>query len=76
MRKIKIKALKPGKQDRTAIYALSNTGNVYKLKQPVPVEKHKRLAEMVKKADFEITLKLWTKVKVAEPRVANCWPKR
>lgn len=76
MRKIRVKALKAGKQDRTAIYALSNTGNVYKLKQPVPVERHKHLAEMIKKADFEITLKLWTKVKVAEPRVAKCWASR
>ena len=76
MRKIKVKALKAGKQDQSAVYALSNTGNVYKLKQPVPAEKHKHLAEMIKKADFEITLKLWTKVKVAKPEVASCWAKR
>ena len=63
MRKIKIRNLRTGKHDQTAIYALSNSGNVYKLKQPVPVEKHKHLAEMIKKANFEITLKLWTKVK-------------
>lgn len=63
MRKIKVKALRRGTQDHTAIYALSNSGNVYKLKQPVPVERHKELAGMIKKANFEITLKRWTKVK-------------
>ena len=63
MRKIKICDLRAGKLDQTAIYAMSNSGNVYKLKQPVPVERHRELAEMIKKANLEITLKLWTKVR-------------
>lgn len=60
-----IKAVASAKNGAPSIYCQSKSGNVYKLKQQVPVEQHARLIAKIKSGKV-INIKHWIKVKEGE----------
>lgn len=60
-----IKAVASAKNGAPSIYCQSKSGNVYKLKQQVPVEEHARLIAQIKSGKV-INIQHWIKVKEGE----------
>jgi hypothetical protein len=73
MAKAIVKRVSLGNKNSQQIYCMSKSGNIYKLKQQVPLQQHARLISQIKAAGV-INTTHWVKVREGEkprPRISK-----